>query len=195
MTGLREAFSGVRDALESAGVKFAVGGSWASTTYGEPRQTNDIDIVASFSISTLPTFLDFLGDGFYFDADTAREAFLLGRAFNVIHRQWSFKFDFFPVQDEHGAAELGRVVEVDIPALSERPVPVVSAEDIIVAKLRWYREGGSVSEQQWRDIAGVLRAEGGRLDWDYLELWARKLGLSGLLEKVSTEVSGADERT
>jgi predicted nucleotidyltransferase len=55
-----EAFRVLRRALEAAGVRFAVGGSWASAAYGEARFTNDIDILADFDASGLNRFLDLL---------------------------------------------------------------------------------------------------------------------------------------
>src|SRR5207302_7485828 len=55
-----DAFDLLRSALERAGVRYAVGGSWASTAFGEPRFTNDVDILAEFTEENLPRFLSFL---------------------------------------------------------------------------------------------------------------------------------------
>jgi hypothetical protein len=49
MTSPADAFDLLRSALERAGVRYAVGGSWASTAFGEPRFTNDVDIPAEFT--------------------------------------------------------------------------------------------------------------------------------------------------
>lgn len=64
-----------------------------------------------------------------------------------------------------------------MPALDIDLVPVISAEDTIPAKLRWYRDGGEVSERQWRDIAGMFAASRQHLDWSYLERWSFPVGL------------------
>lgn len=186
-TGLSHAFRGIRRALEKAQVTFAIGGSWASTTHGEPRQTNDVDMVAGFNRRNLSVFLDALGNDFYFDNDTAHEALRLARPFNVIHRQFAFKFDFFPVHDEHGMSELGRRQFYLVATLDDEPVPVVTAEDIIIAKLRWFRDGGEVSQQQWRDILGILRMEGAQIDHSYLDTWARRLSLLSLWRRAREE--------
>ena len=66
--------------------------------------------------------------------------------------------------------------------------PVVSAffaspEDIIIAKLEWYRKGGEVSERQWRDIIGILKVRAGILDLEYLRKWTSELKVIDLLEK------------
>jgi hypothetical protein len=65
----------------------------------------------------------------------------------------------------------------------ERKAFVTTAEDIILAKLEWYRLGGGVSDQQWRDILGVLKVQAGRLDLDYLQKWAVELGVADLLQR------------
>jgi hypothetical protein len=63
---------------------------------------------------------------------------------------------------------------------------LASAEDTILAKLDWYRQGGEVSERQWRDVLGVVRVQGDRLEWSYLRQQAASLGLSDLLEKLQS---------
>jgi hypothetical protein len=189
VTGLSQAFHGVRQALEIAQVTFAIGGSWASTTHGEPRQTNDIDFVAAFDKQNLDHFLDFLGGAYYYDKETAQQALRLARPFNVIHRQLAFKFDFFPVHDDHGAAELERRQYLLVRTLDHEPIPVVSAEDTVIAKLRWYRAGGEVSQQQWRDVVGVLRMEGSGIDDSYLDAWTRRLGLDDLCRRARQEAT------
>ena len=64
--------------------------------------------------------------------------------------------------------------------------PVSTPEDIVLAKLRWYKDGGQVSDRQWSDIGGVI-ATNPSLDVDYLRLWAGRLQVTDLLEKALTE--------
>src|SRR5690606_12419142 len=61
-------------ALEDLGVTWAVGGSVASTVYGEPRATNDVDIVANLEESLMPALKDKLGSDFYADLVTMKDA-------------------------------------------------------------------------------------------------------------------------
>ena len=63
-----------------------------------------------------------------------------------------------------------------------------SPEDIIAAKLEWYRAGEELSERQWGDILGVLRINAKRLDLDGLRVSATELGVSDLLAKALAEV-------
>ena len=62
----------------------------------------------------------------------------------------------------------------------------VSAEDIILKKLEWYRLSDG-SERQWRDVIGVLKIQQGKLDMTYLQRWALQIGVSDLLERVLEE--------
>ena len=183
MVTLADVFRSVRRALDHASVTYAIAGSWASSIHGEPRHTNDIDFVTNLDERRLRPFLLALGPGFYFDEDTALEALSYGRPFNVIHQALGYKFDFFPLIDSHGDAELKRRQAVPLPTLDTELVPVISAEDTILAKLRWYRVGGEVSDRQWRDIAGIFAASGEQLDRAYLERWARAMGLMDLYER------------
>jgi hypothetical protein len=64
---------------------------------------------------------------------------------------------------------------------------IKAPEDTILRKLLWYREGGEVSEKQWRDIAGVLRVAGPELDVAYLDDWATRLGISALLARARAD--------
>ena len=64
----------------------------------------------------------------------------------------------------------------------------VSVEDIRLAKLRWYRQGNEVSENQWRDIEGILTVRGKNLDFMYLRSWAMRLDVADLLEQATENV-------
>jgi hypothetical protein len=76
---------------------------------------------------------------------------------------------------------------IAIPGLDAAPAPVVSAENIVLAKLRLYRPVGETSTQQCRDVVGVLHSESTRLDAAYLDRWAAALGLLQLFRRAQDE--------
>lgn len=84
MSSVAGAFAGLRSALESQKIRYAIGGSWASTAFGAPRFTNDVDIVVDLNPASLERFLDVLPTTYYVDPDNARDAISRGRPFNVI---------------------------------------------------------------------------------------------------------------
>lgn len=65
---------------------------------------------------------------------------------------------------------------------------VASAEDILLAKLEWFRLGGEVSERQWRDVLGILKVQGDSLDYRYLFNLGEELEIKDLLDKAIQEV-------
>ena len=108
MISAADAFAPLRDTLERAEIRYAVRGSWASTAFGEPRFTNDVDIVADFTSESLDRFFAALPKTFYADPDQAREGIRLGRPFNIIYVPMAFKFDFFAARAfPLGIEELG----------------------------------------------------------------------------------------
>jgi hypothetical protein len=60
-------------------------------------------------------------------------------------------------------------------------VSVISPDDILLVKLLWYRDGGEVSERQWNDLSNLAEVQGNRLDREYLDIQAKRLGVPDLL--------------
>ena len=61
-------------ACEAVGLTWAVGGSFASAVYGEPRATNDVDVIARLRLVDVRRFVAALGHDVYVDEDMIREA-------------------------------------------------------------------------------------------------------------------------
>ena len=187
MSALGEAFQELLAALDRTETIFLVGGSVASGAHGLARLTNDIDIVVDLTLDRVPAFCEALGSAFYADADMVSRAVTAGRPFNLIHLASAYKFDFFPVGNgAFGRSELARrrFTAGSVTGLEQIEFPVASPEDIILAKLVWYRKGGGVSDRQWHDILGVIQVQAARLDHAYLTQWAEHLGVSDLLREV-----------
>lgn len=107
-----------------------------------------------------------------------------------MHYASAFKFDIFPLQkDEYSQTQFGRRGFVETTLLDGGAVEcsIASAEDTILNKLRCYRAGGETSERQWNDLRGILQVRGSRLDLAYLNTWAPKLGVAGLLQNLLEE--------
>lgn len=62
-------------------------------------------------------------------------------------------------------------------------IRIVTPEDLVLQKLRWYADAGEVSEKQRRDVLGILKTRGHSLDLDSLREWAGELDVVGLLQR------------
>lgn len=180
----------VIDALEALGVSYFIGGSLASTVHGVMRATMDTDLVADLRVEHAEPLARALSGAFYVDAESIRQAIVHQSSFNVIHLASMFKVDVFVLKKQpfHRAQFERRTPHVIAEAL-DRTVYVATAEDTILAKLEWYRMGEGVSERQWRDVLGVLKVQGDRLDYAYLRRWAAQLSVADLLERALTEAN------
>jgi hypothetical protein len=175
--------------LEDSKIPYYVGGGIASIIHGEERLTKDADIVIRILPVQIQKFVKAFETDFVVSADAVRDSLTRRYAFNIIHLDTAFKIDFYPVTDED---------EMEIAAFARRQrrdigvgeIWIASPEDVILAKLRWFRKGGEVSEKQWRDVLGVLKVQGENLDFVYLEQQARRFGLADLLQR-SREEAGS----
>ena len=177
----------VAAAIESVGGAYFVGGSLASSLQGEPRSTNDIDIILELPLGRVRDFVTALGEEFEVDVDMLRDALLHGRTCNIFFLPSILKVDLFAVgATPYDAVEFSRRRAVAVNAQGDTLV-VKSPEDTILRKLLWFREGGGVSDRQWRDVVEVLRVSGGELDRAYLDSWGVRLGLAELLSRARGE--------
>ncbi|HEX9632035.1 MAG TPA: hypothetical protein VGA02_06180 [Gemmatimonadales bacterium] len=186
MTGrddLTSAVASVARTLDAFRVPYFVTGSLAASTHAEFRATNDIDIVADFSAVDLRALMREFDTEFHADVEQAVSCIREGQSFNLIHRVSFLKVDFFPAVSAFNRIAIERaesvVLGTDGPA-----VRVASREDILLAKLHWYRLGDESSELQRRDITGIVALNRDLFDRAYLRHWAGKLGVQDLLDRL-----------
>ena len=63
-----------------------------------------------------------------------------------------------------------------------------SPEDVILSELLWHRAAPAL-ERQFQDVVEVYEIQDPCLEQDYLEQWARELGVGDLLERVKQEAA------
>ena len=178
----------VAESFERLQIRYLVWGSVASSIYGTPRSTFDIDILADIREDHIAGLVQDFGQDFIVDAEAIEQSLRNHASFNLLHTTGGYKVDIFPVAaSTHHRKELDRAVREPYPAAGENfEVPVASPEDTILSKLVWYRQGGEVSERQWNDVRGVNAVTGAHLDRAYLNEWAEALGVAALLRRVLT---------
>jgi hypothetical protein len=177
-------------AFEKLKIAYALGGSWASSYYGESRSTRDADLVVEPFPGKEAELAGSFGPDYYVSLDALKRAVRDRSTCNIINSSAGFKVDIFVCKDRPFEQSLmRRRVQCALPAYSDRQFAFVSPEDIVLIKLEWYRLGGEVSDNQWSDILGVLRTQAGRLDERYLSQWAQELGVADLLGLAQKEAA------
>lgn len=174
--------------LETLGLHYAIGGSVASSVFGEPRASADADMIVELAEPRLPELLSKMQADFYISEEAARAAISRKSSFNVIHLHSMYKVDIFVAgASKLDREQLSRRVRLEFIREPPRSAYVTAAENVVLRKLDWYQQGAGVSDQQWRDVLGVLKVQGTALDLAYLRRIAADTGLDDLLARVLTE--------
>lgn len=188
-----EAFAAISPVVaefEKLGVAYYIGGSITSSLYGVPRSTLDVDIIADLAPKHVAPLVNALKTTYYIDSRMILDAIARRSCFNLIHLATSFKVDVFAVKNrDYDRKVFDRIGKPSGDA--ETPWSrffLASPEDIILAKLEWYRLGDEISERQWRDVIGVIKVNRRSLDRKYLERWAGEIGVADLLARSWKEV-------
>lgn len=177
--------------FESLGITYFVTGSVTLAAYGEIRLTNDVDIVVELDPSRVGALCRaFPEDEFYVSEDAAREAAIRRGQFNIIHVPTSLKIDVMVAADTpFNRSRFSRVRSV--PLVSGEMVRFAAAEDVILKKMVFYKEGES--EKHLRDIAGIIQSQRTPLDMEYIAGWAMRLGVHTIWRAILTKLNRLED--
>ncbi len=149
-------------------------GSFAAAWYGAGRATLDLDVVIEATPAQLRRFIErFPAEHYYVSLEAALEAREHESQFNLIDLDSGWKIDLIIRKARaFSRTEFERRIpfEYEGAALS-----VASAEDLVIAKLEWAKQGGS--RRQLEDVARLLELRREHLDLDYMARWIESLGL------------------
>jgi len=165
--------------LQKTDKPFAFTGGLAAITYGDPRTTNDVDLILEINPwerDFADTLENLLGDCFFFSIEGCREAIDEQSMFQAIDKETMFKVDFHLSDIVPGALERRR----DEKIMTGRTVPMISPEDSILSKLHWIKLGSGRSK---KDVVAMLRVQE-NLDNEYLESTAEQLGVKAILDEL-----------
>ncbi len=182
----------VFEAPNVAKVEYLIGGAIAEWAWGEPRATQDLDLVVRIPIKAINKLSKELEKrDMLLPADIILDSILEERAdnpINAIHMHRGLKADLYPKRegDELRQSAFQRRQQVDYgPPIGK--VYIHSPEDLILYKLMYF--GLSQQSKHSRDIAAILKARKNELDMNYIEQWADRLGLSLLWKELLDNVS------
>ncbi|HKY13695.1 MAG TPA: hypothetical protein VJM33_02130 [Microthrixaceae bacterium] len=178
--------------FEELDIPYALGGSLASSMFGEPRATADVDMAIRVDVELGEQLLDRVAVEFYVPLAAARTAIRTQQSFNLLDIEQGLKADLFVLGDGMiDQRQINRRVRVHLPGV---PIDlwVTSPEDQVLRKLEWFRAGDHTSDRQWRDVLGLLTVRGDRLDLVDVRAAAEGLGLGELLEQALRQVAEPD---
>lgn len=187
---IRATLDRVTAVLDMLGINYALGGSLASSIHGISRNTIDADVCVEPFAGKETAFAESFGPEFVLSRDAIVDAIRRRTGFNIIETTAGFKVDVFIRKDRpFDVSMMARRRPIQAPGEEFRPVYVMSAEDVVLLKLEWYRLGNEISDRQWSDVLGVLRTQAGRLDEKYIDRWAADLGVADLWERIRAEAA------
>ncbi|MEJ2599164.1 MAG: hypothetical protein P8Z00_12570 [Anaerolineales bacterium] len=181
------------EALDSAGIEYLIGGAIAAWAWGEPRATQDLDLVIALPLEGVTRLSNELkARDMLVPREVILEALTEDRGdfpINAIHMHSGLKADLYPIRpgDELRREAFQRRIEVDFgPAIGN--VFIHSAEDLIIYKLLYF----SISQQSKhiRDITAILRAKKNQIDREHIEKWANRLGLTTIWHELLEGLRG-----
>lgn len=172
--------------LEGAKIPYLISGGFAVNVWGRIRTTHDLDVIISVAPKDTEIFKKiFISDEFYFSEEAAKDAVLSKGTFNVIHHETGLKIDFWVLQDDiFGKSQMRRRVKTKFLG---QPIYFISPEDLILIKLKWYKE--SESDRHFFDALSVYQTQK-RLNKKYLQKWAELLNISQIFNKLMKQNYG-----
>ena len=173
--------------LERLHIPYFVTGSVAAMAYGEPRLTNDIDIVAIVKKEHILLLVKaFPQDKFYISEEMIQEAIESSGQFNIIHPSSGLKVDIMiPKETPFNQSRFERIIKIHPSENYE--ASFASPEDVIIKKMEYYKEGQS--EKHLRDILGILKISQKDIDLNYISKWVRLLKLDEIWNEIKSRMS------
>ncbi|HEY9710821.1 MAG TPA: hypothetical protein V6D48_21625 [Oculatellaceae cyanobacterium] len=182
----------VIEALNAAGVEYLIGGAIAAWAWGEPRATQDLDLVVRIPMKAINKLSKELEKrDMLISAAIILDTIVEDRGdipINAIHIYSGLKADLYPVRegDELRESAFQRREQVDYgPPIGK--VYIHSPEDLILYKLMYF--GLSQQSKHSRDIAAILKAKKNELQLNYIEEWVARLGFSSLWKEMLDNVT------
>lgn len=174
--------------LSGLNIRHLVGGSLASSAWGEQRTTNDADFVVELLPESIGAYVSSLPAGFFVEESELRDAVLSTQpfaSFQLLHEPMVFKIDNFTAHGPWEREQLGRAHTLRI--WEDVEVPFAGPEDVLIAKCRWFDLGNRASDRQWNDLVRLYEVQGIRLDSSLIERWLTEFELMDLWVEIQTQ--------
>ena len=167
---------------EAIGLPFHITGGSISSAYGEPRLTQDIDIVIcpELARNRVDDLIDQLAcSDFLFTERVLRQAVQTGNPFQLLDKTESLKLAIYPRKLIPGELQRSQIMELFDGVF----LPVLSRTDAAISKLIWIEKG---SHRSRRDFRSIFRS-GSETQQADIRAQAKMMRLSQLLDEVLSE--------
>lgn len=183
MTSQKDFLQRLIKMLDKSNIPYMLSGSISSGFHGQPRATNDADIIIDPSQEQLTSFVSSLGPDYYINKEAAIQALNDNSMFNIIDIQAGWKADLIIRKKRaYSKQEFSTRKNITLMGMS---LWVLSPEDSILSKLEWSK--GSESQTQFKDALGVIMVQWDSLDFDYMKKWAKELQIEDSLKQLLKE--------
>lgn len=170
----------VVDVLEQLNIPYVLVGSYSSNVYGIPRSTEDADFVAELAAVDVNAIAARLDSELHLDPQMQLETITGTSRYIITHSSSSFKVELFVLSDDPHHRELfRRRRRADVHG---RTAWILSAEDVIIQKLRWYARAKRPKDLE--DVKDVMDVQGSSLDLSYIRQWCEHHGSREHFEKL-----------
>lgn len=171
-------------ALSRSAVPHVLVGAFARNFHSFPRSTKDADIVLAVDAAGLSRFQAELGREFSLDPQTTFETNTGTFRHTLIHKESEFTTELFSLsQDDFDQERFRRRLAIQF---NGHDSFVLTAEDVIVTKLRWSRP------KDVEDIRDVIAVKAATLDWNYIHHWTAIHGTRAKLDEILASIPKID---
>ncbi|MEW6356766.1 MAG: DUF6036 family nucleotidyltransferase [Planctomycetota bacterium] len=179
-----EAVAAMLDVLRDLDVPHMVVGSLASNYHGVPRSTQDADLVAQLGDTSIRDVARCLGEHFRLQPQMAFETVTATTRYVFELLDAPFSIEIFSLSDDsYDRTRFGRRQPATIEG---RQTFVLTAEDVIITKLRWAGQGDRRKDEE--DVRNVIAVQHKRIDWGYVVEWCERHGTGNLLKRIRRSV-------
>jgi hypothetical protein len=174
-------------ALDKNAIPYMTVGSFSTNVYGKPRSTKDADFVVELGTASISQLAADIGPDFQLEQQMSFETVTSTTRYRLHHRDTRFLVELFLLSDDpHDQERFRRRVAGDI---GGRRAFVPTAEDVIITKLRWSKQGQRPKDVD--DVLGVIKVQHGRLDLPYIHRWTDLHGTRDLFERLLASIPTA----
>ncbi|NJK87634.1 MAG: hypothetical protein HC906_18330 [Bacteroidales bacterium] len=159
--------------LDNGKLPYLISGSLAYNFYAVPRATRDIDVIIEMGEKDIDFFIFNLKNKYYFNKSAIEDAVHRKNMFNIIHFESGYKLDIILLSDDlFEKNKFSRKVKIQYE--NDLFLWIITAEDLIISKLRWIQQ--LESNLHKNDIKQLLLYPG--LNMDYIYKWCKTLNLN-----------------